>query len=138
MQLFSEDFKYQMPDSMRLAIGASFSFDELLTMEQTSFKLKMVIRNFILKEGDETLLRPMTVAEYMGTFDAHSFTFQAFKQLKLKVKGSVVEENGQSKPFHLHIEKFMPLRDEVVPAASKQLFIEEISVSKLALMGISL
>ena len=138
MQIFSEDFKYLMPDSTRLSVGASYTFGELLTMENTSFKLKMVIRNHILKEGDEATLRDMTVAEYMAALDEKSFTYQVLKQLKLRVKGSIVLPEGKNKAFHVHIEKWMPLRDKMNIPGNGDFFIEEINISKLALMGIPL
>ena len=50
-ELQDNDFKYVMADVGNIYLGARFTYEELLDQDMTPFKLKAIIRQYILKEA---------------------------------------------------------------------------------------
>ncbi len=141
MQIKSEDFKYVMHDTMRLCIGASYSYEELCKLEQTPFKLKAIIMQYISKETDKDTI----VADHLTNLKDDSLCYLTFQQIKTKIKLTVIDYSKHKKGKKGNANMVMKL-DEFVKFAKEHtnnapetvdFIIEEISFSKLSLMGFS-
>lgn len=131
-----EDYKYAMQDLSNLYIGAKYTMDEILEEESISFKFRMVTERYILPESD----REDTLETHLYYLDPKSFIVKIYKQLKAKVKVSVIEEkksaDGSVKKSYC-TRVMTPEELSAVPVAEKELkgmVIQELSINKLALM----
>lgn len=138
MLIMSEDFKYILQDSMKIYIGASQSYQELLQSDQSPFKLKAVIMQYMKKDVSET----MTLAEHVCSLEENSLSHLALKQLKTKIKFTIIDGKTNRIGKKGNDNRVLSLDDFhefiiKVPDYEKY-FVEEISISKLSLMGFSL
>ena len=134
--LQDRDFKYVLQDTGAIYLGARYSYGELLEDDMMAFKLKTIISQYILKDVDAS-----------ATLESHfyltpeSFSYQTFRELKVKIKVSLPEEKRSltGKVKHVYKDKIYTLKElaELNLARKKQLglIIREISVSKLGLMS---
>lgn len=141
MQIKSEDFKYVMHDTMRLSIGASYSYDELCKSDQTPFKLKAIIMQYLCKEVSKDVI----VADHLASLKDDSLTYMTLQQIKTKVKLTLIgwskHKNGKKGNTNMVMKldefcKFVSENAIDAPDAVDYI-IEEISFSKLSLMGFS-
>lgn len=136
----NNDFKYVMMDMGNIYLGAKFSYEELLEEEMTPFKLKAVIRQYILKETSGNT----TLESQFYYLEEGSFLYEIFNQLKVKVKINVQTEKKSlsGKVTYRYEEKILKLKEltEINLAKKKSLgvIVREIVVSKLGLMTFSL
>lgn len=131
-----EDYKYAMQDLSNLYIGAKYTMDEILEEENISFKFRMVTERYILPESD----REDTLETHLYYLDPKSFIVKIYKQLKAKVKVSVIEEkksaDGSGRKSYC-TRVMTPEELSAVPVAEKEqkgMVIQELSINKLALM----
>lgn len=137
-QTVYEDYKYSMQDTGRLYVGCKYTFAELLEEEEVMFKFRMLVQKYILPEadGEDTL---ETHLYYLGPT---GFLVKLYRQMKARVKVNVIEEKkglfGRGKREYvtkqLTIEQLVGMTKEEKEACG--LVIQELSVSKLALMGL--
>ena len=137
-QTVYEDYKYSMQDTGRLYVGCKYTFAELLEEEDVSFKFRMLVQKYILPEadGEDTLETHLYYLEPKG------FLVKLYRQMKTRIKVNVIEEKrglfGRGKKEYvtkqLTIEQLTGMSKEEKEACG--LVIQEISVSKLALMGL--
>lgn len=137
-QTVYEDYKYSMQDTGRLYVGCKYTFEELLEEEDVLFKFRMLVQKYILPEadGEDTL---ETHLYYLGPT---GFLVKLYRQMKTRIKVNVIEEKkglfGKGKKEYvtkqLTIEQLTGMTKEEKEACG--LVIQEISVSKLALMGL--
>lgn len=134
-----EPYKYVMADTGNIYIGAKYTYNELLESEDVGFKMKAIITHYILKESDAD----NSLESEFYFMEKTSFTYKTFVQLKTKVKVQMLEEKrtlfGKKKVSYT--EKVLKL-DELIDInlAKKKgagIVIEEIAISKLALMSFS-
>ena len=131
-----EDYQYAMQDLSNLYIGAKYTMDEILEEENISFKFRMVTERYILPESD----REDTLETHLYYLDPKSFIVKIYKQLKAKVKVSVIEEKKSAdgsvrKSYCTRV--MTPEELSAVPVAEKEqkgMVIQELSINKLALM----
>ena len=132
-----KDFKYVMQDMGAVYLGARYSYAELLEEEMIAFKLKTIISRYILKDVDASA----TLESHFYYMTPESFSYQTFRELKVKIKVSLPEEKRSltGKVKHVYKDKIYTLKElaELNLARKKQLglIIREISVSKLGLMS---
>ncbi len=133
-----EDYKYSMQDTARLYVGSRYTIGELLEAEDILFKFRMIVERYILPEAD----REDTLETHLYYLEKEKFLVQTYRHMKARVKVSVIEERtsllGRKKKGY--VTKDMTI-DELVEltVAEKErrgLVIQELSVSKLALMGL--
>ena len=141
-----EDYKYSMQDTARLYVGAKYTFRELLDEDEISFKFRLIMERYILPEAD----REDTLETHLYYLAPDSFLVKVYKQMKALVKVNVIEEK---KPFfggsrgrtaHVPEKRYVTKQLTVeelasVPPADKErqgYVIQELSVSKLALLGL--
>ena len=135
----NNDYKYEMNDLSVLYYGAKYSYGEILKDTVTSYKLKRIISDYLLKD-----ISPETTLEshffYMTPEDPEDRSLEVYEQLKAKVRVSVPEI--RKKLFggeeRIYREKIVPVQEFAgIPAEEKKrlgIVIQEIQLSKLALM----
>ena len=140
MEYQDNDFKYFMQDIGNLYMGARYSYAEILGNEMVPFKFKSIIEHYIMKDTQsETTLESQFY--YMTGED---FSYKTYMQLKAKVKVCLyVEEKslfGRKKTVYrnknIPLDKFVNMN-----LAQKKKYgvkIQEIAISKLAMMSFSL
>lgn len=137
-----EDYKYVMQDAGNIYLGAKYTYEELIENEDVTFKLRTILQKYMLGESDMDV--KTTLESHFYFLEPKGFVFEVCKQLKMKVKYMEVTEKktllGRKKEIYetktMKIEKFA----EMTPAQKEKngVIVQEISVSKLALMAFNL
>lgn len=137
-QTVYEDYKYSMQDTGRLYVGSKYTMGELLEAEDILFKFRMIVERYILPESD----LEDTLETHLYYLEKGKFLVQTYKHMKARVKVNVIEEKESlfGKKKKEYVTKNLTI-DELVemPVEEKErkgLVIQELSVSKLALMGL--
>lgn len=140
MECQDNDFKYFMQDIGNLYMGARYSYAEILGNEMVPFKLKSIIEHYIMKDTQSET----TLESQFYYMTEEEFSYKTYMQLKAKVKVCLyVEEKS------LFRRKKMVYRNKNIPLdkfvnmnlAQKKKYgvkIQEIAISKLAMMSFSL
>lgn len=133
-----EDYKYCLQDTGRLYVGCKYTFAELLEEEEISFKFRLIMERYILPEAD----LEDTLETHLYYLKPESFLVKIYKQIKAKVKVNVIEEKksllgGVKKQY---VTKLLTV-DQLAamsPAEkeAKGMVVQELSVSKLAMMAL--
>lgn len=131
-----QDYKYVMQDTGNLYLGAKYTYEELMENEDVPFKFKTFIERYIRPKLDTDT----TLESHFYYMDDGGFVYQAFRQLKIKIKFMVPAEKttlfGRKKTVYqtkvMKLERFVAL----APAQKEKMgvMIQEIGMSKLALM----
>lgn len=137
-QTVYEDYKYSMQDTGRIYVGSRYTIGELLEAEDILFKFRMIVERYILPEAD----REDTLETHLYYLEKEKFLVQTYKHIKAKIKVNMIEERKSlfGKRKKEYVTKTLTI-DELVamsPAEKerKGLVIQELSVSKLALLGL--
>ncbi|MCM1542513.1 MAG: hypothetical protein NC121_14810 [Blautia sp.] len=133
-----EDYKYSMQDTNRLYVGSKYTMGELLEDEDILFKFRMIVERYILPESD----LEDTLETHLYYLEKGKFLVQTYKHMKARVKVNLIEEKKsllgkQKKEYvtrNLTIDELVEMPPE--EKERKGLVIQELSVSKLALMGL--
>lgn len=132
-----EDYKYSMQDTGRIYVGSKYTIGELLEAEDILFKFRMIVERYILPESD----MEDTLETHLYYLEKGRFLVQTYKHMKARIKVNVIEEKRSllGKKKKEYVTRNLTI-DELVemPVAEKEkmgLAIQELSVSKLALMG---
>lgn len=133
-----EDYKYSMQDTSRVYVGSKYTFAEFLDADEVLFKLRMVVQKYIVPEAN----LEDTIETHLYYLEPSSFLVKLYKQMKARIKVNVIEEKknllGKSKKEYvtrqLTIEQLTGMTKEEKEACG--LVIQELSVSKLALLGL--
>ena len=145
MIVLNDDFKYVMLDTMKIYFGASYTYDEMLKDEHVPFKFQAIIMQYFKKEEEGST----TLAEHFYKLQPESMGYMTFSQLKPKIKFTIINGRKDSKGRLHNRNEVLSLKDFVkVMEEFKQevkngnlnedrLFIQEIAISKMALMGFS-
>lgn len=134
-----EDFKYVMLDTAFLYLGAKYSYGELIENEEVPFKMRAALERYILPEMDPET----TLESHFYHMDSKEFSYKTYRQLKIKIKVSRLVEKkgffGLGKTKRVYTSEIIPLDKFVaMPKTQKErdgILIQEIVISKLALMG---
>lgn len=135
-----EDFKYVIQDVGSVSLGAKYSYEDMLEEELIPFKLKSIIKYYILKEADKST----TLESEFYYMEQGTFLYEMYHQLKTKVKVRTqsVKKNIFGKEKVIYKEEVVPLKEltEMNLARKKAsgLVIVEIIISKLGLMTFSI
>lgn len=133
-----EDYKYSMQDTARVYVGSRYTFAELLEAEEVLFKLRLIVDKYILPEAD----REDTLETHLYYLAPDSFLVKIYRQLKARVKVNVIEEKknlfGRKKKEYVTRQLTVEELVRLTPAQKEKqgLVIQELSVSKLALLGL--
>ncbi len=133
-----EDYKYSMQDTGRLYVGSKYTMGELLEAEDILFKFRMIVERYILPESDPE----DTLETHLYYLEKGKFLVQTYRHMKARVKVNIIEEKRSlfGKRKKEYVTRNLTI-DELVqmPPDEKErkgLVIQELSVSKLALMGL--
>lgn len=133
-----EDFKYSMQDTGRIYVGSRYTFGELLEAEDIPFKFRLIMDKYILPEAD----REDTLETHLYYLSPDSFLVKIYQQMKARVKVNVIEEKktllGKRKKQYVTRQLSVEELAAIPPARkeSQGLVVQELSVSKLALLGL--
>lgn len=133
-----EDYKYSMQDTGRLYVGCKYTIGELLEAEDILFKFRMIVERYILPESD----LEDTLETHLYYLEKGKFLVQTYKHMKARVKVNLIEEKKDlfSKRKKKYVTRNLTIEElvEMTPEEKekKGLVIQELSVSKLALMGL--
>ncbi|MBD5396157.1 MAG: hypothetical protein HDR71_18300 [Lachnospiraceae bacterium] len=139
-ELQDNDFKYVMADVGNIYLGARFTYEELLDQDMTPFKLKAIIRQYILKEA----AADTSLESQFYYLEKDTFLYELFSQLKIKVKINTQAEKKSlfGKVSSRYEERVLTLKEltEINLAKKKAsgMIIREVIISKLGLMTFSL
>lgn len=133
-----EDYKYNMQDAGRIYVGGRYTFAELLEEEEILFKFRLIAEKYILPEAD----REDTLETHLYYLAPGSFLVKIYRQMKARVRVSLIEEKrhlfGVSRKEYvtkvLSVEELTGMTKE--QKEKQGLVIQELSVSKLALLGL--
>lgn len=134
-----DDYKYVMQDTGSISFGAKYSYNELIHDEDVNFKFKVIIERYLSKDLD----MDTTLESHLYYLTDEGFTYECFCQLKAKVKINVLKEKRSlfGKTQKSYTTQIMSVKDFVNKDVSwKQengVFIQELIISKLALMAFS-
>lgn len=134
-----QDFKYVMQDTGNIYLGAKFTYAEIMDREDVSFKIKAVAEHYILKDtAIDTSLE-----SHFFYMKPKEFAARTYEQLKVKVKVSELKtgKRTEEKKKAAYMDKVYKISDFLeLPEEEKRqkgIIIQEISISKLALMTFS-
>lgn len=140
----NRDYKYMLQDISTLYLGAKYTYGDLIEERDISFKVKTMVNRLIRPEleKDEIDVENLSLASHFYYMEGSGYVYQTYLQLKTKVKFSIMEEKkgfgGKVKKLYttkvLKLEEFVKMTPE--EKEKKGVFIQEIAMSKLALMGI--
>lgn len=133
-----EDYKYSIQDTGRVYVGSKYTFAEFLEAEEILFKFRMLVQKYIVPEAD----LEDTIETHLYYLEPSSFLVKLYRQMKARIKVNVIEEKkglfGKNKREYvtkqLTIEQLTGMTKEEKEACG--LVIQELSVSKLALLGL--
>lgn len=132
-----EDYKYCIQDVTKLYIGSKYHFGELLDAEAVPFKLKLVMRQYVMPEAD----LEDTLETHFYYLDPKSFLVQIYGQLSLKVKINLLTKKKTTggNIRQEYTTKVLSIKDLTAMSVEEKekagVVIQEIIISKLALMG---
>ena len=119
------DFKYVIRQTGQTAIGARYSYSELMADTAVPFKLQTIIDRLVLP-----LVPPeLTLTEHMLSMTEEDKNFRIYEALRLKVRYFVPKEKGGYKERVTALKEFIKVRDSL----GEGIMIQEIMISDLAL-----
>ena len=136
----NDDFKYVLQDTSNVYFGKELSYTEMMARDDVPFKFKAIINGHIAKDTDLN----QKISAHVLEIDTSSFTYRIFEQLKLAVRVCYKTQKGGllGRKKEKWVHKVCPIRqfcaeyrDQV---KAHEMVIEDISISKLALMVINI
>lgn len=134
----NRDFKYIIQDITRIFLGKELTYRDLLEMEDIPFKLKAITNNYFLKDAS----REDRIIDHLNKMTNDEFSCQIYEQIKIKIKLNYVTGRknwfGQEKDKYIskecNLKEYLEEYREAVSNGTA--FVEEIIISKLALMAL--
>ncbi|MCX4339826.1 MAG: hypothetical protein OSJ72_09300 [Lachnospiraceae bacterium] len=139
METENKDYKYFMQDTGSVYLGAKLSYAEIMQDEMVNFKYKSIVEHYIFKDTDPET----TLESHFYYMTKEQFSCRTYEQLRVKLKVSILEEKRSllGKKKMGYTTKLMPLAALVdmnlAQKKAKGLVIQELAISKLALMSFS-
>lgn len=139
METENKDYKYFMQDTGSVYLGAKLSYAEIMQDEMVNFKYKSIVEHYIFKDTDPET----TLESHFYYMTKEQFSCRTYEQLRVKLKVSIREEKRSllGKKKMGYTTKLMPLAALVdmnlAQKKAKGLVIQELAISKLALMSFS-
>lgn len=139
METENKDYKYFMQDTGSVYLGAKLSYAEIMQDEMVNFKYKSIVEHYIYKDTEPET----TLESHFYYMTKEQFSCRTYEQLRVKLKVSILEEKKSlfGKKRMGYSTKLMPLAALVdmnlAQKKAKGLVIQELAISKLALMSFS-
>ena len=136
----NDDFKYVIQDTGHVYFGKELTYQEILDKEDVPFKFKAIISAYVSK--DTTV--DVKLTDHIMTVQPDAFSYRIFQKLKMQIRlfYSVDKKSlsGKIKKKWIHkvysFDEFQKQYASLVMEEKAQ--IEDVSISKLALMTISI
>ncbi|MDE5823696.1 MAG: hypothetical protein K2N44_08980 [Lachnospiraceae bacterium] len=136
----NNDFKYVIQDTNCVYFGKELTYAEMMDKDDIPFKFKAIISAHIARDTD--LNRKM--ADHILQISDQEFSYRIFEQLKLTVRVCYkVQKKGfggkiKDKWVHKACSFKQFCNEYRSQAANGDMMIEDFSISKLALMALSI
>lgn len=130
-----ENGKYCMQDVGTLYLGTKYTLGQLLEEEDISFKLRLLVEQYILPKADPE----DTLETHLYFLEKGSFLIKIYQRLKARVRINILEDKktfrGTGKEYITKVMTVEKLAD-MSPAEKEKrgVVVQELSVSKFALM----
>lgn len=137
MENNTDDFKYVLQDMGHLYIGKQLTYNEIIQREDVPFKLKAIIQSYILKDTD----LEQKMSQHILYISKEDFSYQIYEQLKLQIRIFYKEVSNKSKKekwIHKTCKLDEFCKEYKAEIIAGRIMIEDMSISKLALMTISI
>lgn len=137
----NNDFRYVMQDMTNLYLGARYTYEELMNVDEVPFKLKTIFSHYMLKEiaGNTTLENHLF---FMKKTDE---SYLIYKQMKTRFKLNVFREDGHGKGKPGYVQKEYRIEEIVEGNESaflhenmNTIFVEEMHITKLGLLAVGI
>ncbi len=134
----NNDFKYVMHDLTNIYVGAKYTYNDLMKLDEVPFKLKTIISHYMLKEvsGDTT------IENHIFYLKPEDLSYLIYKQMKARFKLSIFEENGhgKNKPGYISREYRIDeiINNKNIYSKKDQIIVEEIHLTKISLFSVSI
>ncbi len=136
----NNDFKYMMQDTTHVFFGKELTYAEMMERDDVPFKFQAIIGSYFSKDIDLS----NRLIDHVMVMTKEQFSYRIYDQLKLQVRFFYKEEKvglfGQKKVNWVHktckMQEFLQNYKDMVEKGEAT--IEDLSISKLALMAISI
>lgn len=136
----NNDFKYIMQDTGHIFFGKELTYAEMMDRDDVPFKFQAIIGSYFSKDTELT----NRMLDHLMQMTKEEFSYRIYDQLKLQVRFFYKEEkmglSGHKKEKWVHktckLQEFLQNYKGMVEKG--QVNIEDISISKLGLMAISI
>ena len=136
----NDDFKYVIQDTGHVYFGKELTYQEILDKEDVPFKFKAIISAYVSK--DTTV--DVKLTDHIMTVHKDAFSYRIFQQLKMQIRffysvdkkslSGKIKKSGFTRS--VLFDEFQKQYASLVMEGKAQ--IEDVSISKLALMAISI
>ncbi len=136
----NNDFKYMMQDTGHIFFGKELTYAEMMDRDDVPFKFQAIIGSYFSKDTELS----DRILDHLMKITKDEFSYRIYDQLKLQVRFFYKEEKmglfGHKKVSWVHktckMQEFLQNYKEMVEKGEAT--IEDISISKLGLMTISI
>lgn len=136
----NNDFKYMMQDTGHIFFGKELTYAEMMDRDDVPFKFQAIIGSYFSKDAELS----DRILDHLMKITKDEFSYRIYDQLKLQVRFFYKEEKmglfGHKKEKWVHktckMQEFLQNYKEMVEKGEAT--IEDISISKLGLMTISI
>lgn len=136
----NNDFKYILQDTGHIFFGKELTYAEMMDRDDVPFKFQAIIGSYFSKDIELS----DRIVDHLMKITKDEFSYRIYDQLKLQVRFFYKEEKmglfGQKKESWVHktckMQEFLQKYKEMVEKG--EAIIEDISISKLGLMTISI
>lgn len=136
----NNDFKYIMQDTGHIFFGKELTYAEMMDRDDVPFKFQAIIGTYFSKDTELS----NRISDHLLKISKEEFSYRIYDQLKLQVRFFYKEEKmgllGHKKEKWVHktckMQEFLQDYKEMIQKGEAT--IEDISISKLGLMTISI
>lgn len=126
------DYKHVVQDVTNIYIGGKLSYGEMLDLDEISFKFKVILSHYILKE----VSRETTIENHIFFMKKEDMSYMIFKKMKAKFRLYVFDNEKKS-----YVGKEYKIEDivddEYLHENMNTIFVEEMHLYKINLLAIS-
>lgn len=136
----NNDFKYVIQDTGHIFFGKELTYAEMMDRDDVPFKFQAIIGSYFHKDTDLS----DRIMDHLMKITKDEFSYRIYDQLKLQVRFFYKEEKvsvfGKKRERWVHKTSKMPefLQNYKEMLEKAEVTIEDISISKLGLMTISI
>lgn len=136
----NDDFKYIIQDTNCVYFGKELTYAEMLEKDEVPFKFKAIISAYVSKDTDLNV----KMTDHILNMSNNEFSMRIYEQLKTTIRVYYKTEKkglgGRTKEKWVHkacsVKKFAQEYGDGI--RNGDVAVEDISISKLALMAISI